>query len=496
MPAQVSATPAASASSALRRFYGQKVVWGPCAGFPNVNCTYVWVPLDYSKPRGTSIRLRVAVHPANVQAGKLGALFTNNGGPGGWGTSDAFHASEFYSAALVDHYDIVGFDPRGIGASSRLLCMTTPQLNTALGFGPTGVNQIPTTSDEATAYNNAVAALGADCAAKNPACIRHVGTREGARDLDIMRAVLRQSKLNYMAISYGTYLGAWYAQLFPKNVGRMVLDGAMDPARNFQQLAVDGIRAQETALHRFLADCPKHADCPAQLRGSASANYATFALLAKSLAATPLAVSGLEPLTYARFMTAVQARLYRDQDGWPLLRQELGLLINSNNGKALDEVAYGWLGKSTSTGEFDAGVAAGNAIWCYDWRAGNDLTASGNHTLETLAVSAPDFGTVDMWQQQVCVKWPVHTGHAAVPLHAVGAAPILVVGNRYDPATPYAWSVALAKQLKRGRLLTWNGDGHTSYRRGSACIDTNVDHYLLTGGLPKAGRVGAPIPRP
>jgi hypothetical protein len=101
-----------------------------------------------------------------------------------------------------------------------------------------------------------------------------------------------------------------------------------------------------------------------------------------------------------------------------------------------------------------------------------------------------------MWQQQVCVKWPVHTGHPAVPLHAVGAPPILVVGNRYDPATPYPWAVALAKQLKRGRLLTWNGDGHTSYRRGSACIDTNIDHYLLTGGLPKAGRVCPPVTRP
>jgi pimeloyl-ACP methyl ester carboxylesterase len=485
----------AAATSSLKRFYNQKIEWTACASFPTVKCTYVWVPLDYAKPAGTSIRLRVAMRPASDPRLKRGALFVNNGGPGGWGTSDAFHATQLYSTSVTDHYDVVGFDPRGIGGSSRLDCFTTPQFDKAFGFGPTGVNQTPTTAPDKLALNNAMAALGADCATKMPRLIKHVGTREGARDLDIMRALLRQKKLNYMAISYGTYLGAWYAQLFPKNVGRFVLDGAIDPSVSTQSLYVDQILAQESALHRFLADCPKHANCPKQLQGSAAANLAAFRALSGKLASSPSGVSGLQPLTQSRFLWAVQSRLFRDEDGWSLLRVELGALWNKNDARALDEVAYGWLGKSVTTGQVDAGLAAGTGIWCYDWKAAPDLANPANMTIAKLAQTAPDFGAVDMWSQQMCVKWPVHTTAFAHTLRAVGSPAILVVGNRYDPATPYRWAVSLSKQLQHGRLLTWDGDGHTGYHRGSSCIDSAIDLYLFSGVMPKVGTVCAAVPR-
>jgi pimeloyl-ACP methyl ester carboxylesterase len=492
-----SAAPRTTAAlSAIAKFYTQKVVWTKCPQFPTVRCTWIRVPLDYSKPAGISIKIRVADRPANIQKGKLGALFTNPGGPGGPGTFDAYYALDSYSPDLLDHFDIVGFDPRGIGQSTHISCLTAAELDPLNGFGPSAINQLPATPSDIAAYNAASAALGADCLAKNPNLIRHVGTREVARDMDILRAALHQKRLSYLGGSYGTYLGAWYAQLFPKRVGRLVLDGAIDPSVTSERFYVQGAVAKEIALRRFLADCPTHPlNCPKQLMGSPAANYAAIEQLSSQLAQTPMVVPGLEPLTQVRLLDAIQAYLYDDSIGWLQLRRDLDALWNKSDGRPLDENAYWWNGKDPSTNDYPSGGDASWAIRCFDWLPQPDLADPSNPTLTQLAQSAPDFGAIDLWGDQVCAKWPVHVATPAKALHAVGAPPILVVGTKYDPATPYSWALSLSRQLPHARLLTWNGDGHEAYNRGSDCIDSAVDHYLLTGVLPRDRKVCPAVSR-
>jgi pimeloyl-ACP methyl ester carboxylesterase len=369
-------------------------------------------------------------------------------------------------------------------------------MDTAFGFGANGVNQTPTTPEDMTALNSAFTALGASCAANAPNLIKHLSTIEVARDMDIMRALLHQKTLTYMGASYGTYLGAWYAQLFPKRVGRFVLDGAIDPAVPAQQGWVDFAGGMELALHRFLADCPKHpVDCPSQLNGTASQNYATFENLVATITQTPVVVPGLEPLTRVRLMLGIASWLYDDAVGWERLRQALTSLWTSNDGRLFDENAYWWYGKDSATNSYDPSALQQDAILCLDRPSLPALADPNNQALAEAATVAPDFGDVFLWHEQICGNWPVQGSRPSSPLHAIGSPTIVVVGNKYDPATPYKHAVSLARQLQHARLLTWIGDGHTAYNRGSVCIDYAIDTFLVKGILPKVGKVCPAVPR-
>ena len=262
------------------------------------------------------------------------------------------------------------------------------------------------------------------------------------------------------------------------------------------------MKAFELALHRFLNDCAKHSNCPTKLRGTADANFKQFLALSDGLAAKPLITSaskqafGNQALTQNLFMTGVLGMLYDDDFGWRLLRSALNDLMARNDPIAMLDLAYYEDNKDPYTGAYgDNLVEAFNSIWCGDYQAPMSVSDLSNEILATWSHDFPAFGPSFAWEQQTCALWPFHTKIKPRPLHATGSKPILVVGAKYDPATPYSGAVALAKQLQHGRLLTWNGDGHTSYNRGSSCVDSAITNYLLKGTLPAAGKVCAAVKR-
>ena len=499
--APATATPVGSTRpfASLSTFTSQTLKWTSCPGQPGVTCTWLRVPVDYSKPSGTTIKVRVALHKARVQKGKLGYLFTNPGGPGAAGTDVAYYATAYLPPAVSDHYDVVGIDPRGVGQSAPIRCLTNAQQDALNGFGTNPLNATPTTASDIATWDTAATAFGADCAAKNATMISHVGTLDAARDMDVLRAALHQSKITYYGWSYGTYLGAWYAQLFPTHTKRVVLDGAIDPSLDNATLALGQLAAFENALKRFLANCPKHKDCPTKLSGTATQNYATFQTLSAQLATTPDANTGTnQPLTQELLLTAVIGALYDDEFGWAQLRQALSDLMGPNHDGGLALLlAYQNDDHNFPGSGYTSNLAqAFNAISCYDYKAPPNVANASNEIAATWTAKYPVFGATFAWAQQFCAFWPVHTTRAAVPLHAKGSGPILVVGTKYDPATPYSMAVALSKQLQHGRLLTWIGDGHTAYYRGSSCIDASITKFLTKGTLPPIGRVCAAVTRP
>ena len=494
-------------SANLTGFYKQHIVWTKCPGYSSVKCTWIKVPLDYGKTNGDTLRLRVALHPASVSAHNLGDLFTNPGGPGGGGIDVAENATQYLPSEITQHYNVVGIDPRGVGMSNPIHCLTTAGLDSLNGFGPNPVNSTPTTLADIAKWDAFTKAFGAACKARNPKLFDHIGTQNAARDMDVVRVVLGQNKLTYYGWSYGTYLGAWYAQLFPKHVARFVLDGAIDPSLDNMTSSYNQLKAFENELHRFLTDCPNHQNCPKKLSGTGAQNFATFQKLSASL--TLVEPKQTQPglpntgypqfLTQNLFLTAVIGMMYSDTFGWDLLRQALANLLDTSNpnGQLMLQLAYFEDGKDPNTLQYQDNLAeAFNAISCYDYPAPPNISNMSNDIAGTWAQQFPAFGQSFAWGQQICAQWPAHSSVRPQQLHAKGSGPILVVGTKYDPATPYAGAVSLSKQLQNGHLLTWIGDGHTAYNRGSACIDGYITKYLLSGKLPPKGKVCPAVRRP
>lgn len=499
---QVNPVTARPAGVSLSGFYTQKIVWTKCPGYSGVRCTWVKVPIDYAHPSSGSIRLKVAVHPAGAKK-NLGYLFTNPGGPGASGVDVATGATGYLPAAITKNYSVVGIDPRGVGASSPIHCVSRADLDTFNGFGPKSLSGLPSTPSEIASFDAMVKAFGAGCKARNPKLLEHVGTLDAARDMDVVRIVLHIKKLTYYGWSYGTYLGAWYAQLFPKNVNRFVLDGPVDPSLDQMTGAHAQLMAFELELKRFLADCPKHSNCPSALRGTADANYTKFQAVSNALVTNPAITAasrqtfGSQALTQNLFLTAVLGMLYDDSYGWSLLRGALTDFLSSKDPSSLLSLAYYEDNKDPFTGAYgDNLVEAFNAISCYDYQAPIDVSNLSNEIVNTWSQQAPVFGASFAWEEQVCAFWPAHSKVLPRPLRAPGSKTILVVGAKYDPATPYGGAVSLAKQLQHARLLSWNGDGHTSYNRGSACVDSAVTAYLLKGTLPPVGKMCPAVKRP
>jgi pimeloyl-ACP methyl ester carboxylesterase len=492
----------------LTKFYKQKHVWTKCPGDPAIKCTWVTVPLDYSHPQSSTIRLRVAMRPASIKKGVLGDIFTNPGGPGASGLDVAYGAIDYLPTTITRHYNVVGIDPRGVGLSSPIHCLSLAQLDTFNGFGtlrsPAGpLSGLPTTPAQVTAYDSMVKAFGKSCKAKNPKLYNQVGTLNAARDMDIVRIVLRQKKLTYYGWSYGTYLGAWYAELFPQNVARFVLDGPMDPALDETTGAYNQMKAFENELHRFLADCRHHSDCPTVLKGTGDAPLKAFLAASNKLIAHPAITSlsrkafGQQALTQNLFLTAVFGMLPDDASGWSLLRLALGDLIAHKDPTAMLNLAYYEDNKDPTTKKYgDNLIEAYVSILCSDYQAPLSVSDPSNEILATWSHDFPAFGSSFAWEQQVCHYWPAHTPLKPRALHAKGSKPILVVGATYDPATPYSGAVALSKELQHARLLTWTADGHTSYNRGSKCVDSAITTYLMKGTLPPVGKVCAAVKRP
>ena len=466
----------------LESFYSQEVSWYPCGDSGGIqktdeqgkfSCATVTVPMDYNNPDGKTIQVAVKKRAADGES--RGSLFINPGGPGGSGISLVEAVDKSFSKDLLAGYDVVGFDPRGVGSSTPITCQDAKSAEEASAEQPQEESSF---ENWAQGYMDEVSKLEKQCREHSePGLLDHVGTASVARDLDVLRAVSGEKSLNYLGFSYGTELGYTYAELFPENAGRLVLDGAMDSTSTNHRLTVETAEGYEKALRRYVQACleGKAGDnCP--LTGSVEDGVQQIRDLITSANASPLKTSDPDvKITGAQLTGAI--RRYLSGGAWPQLTAALAPAIGQNDASGFAEAV-----KQASAG---VSMTAWTAVMCQDRPAQGNMDAWKAQYEETQKV-APTFAggaSFDM----TCAAWGHYSKTDPIPqdVHAKGAAPILVVGTAGDPATPYHWAQALAKQLDSAQLLTWDGNAHVAYMRGNKCITTAVDDFLLGGQLPQ-----------
>jgi pimeloyl-ACP methyl ester carboxylesterase len=469
---KASAPPAGTTDPATQQqfstFYEQRVDWTDCDD--DLQCARVRVPLDWARPAGDTISLAIARYPAQDKA--IGSLLVNPGGPGVSGISYAKAAPQAFGQAVLRNYDVVGFDPRGIGGSQPVTCLPDSQLDayTAQDATPDDAAELATAVSETRRF-------AAACRQNSGPILDHVDTLSTVKDMDVIRSALGDDTLSYHGASYGTYLGAWYAQTFPWRVGRMVLDGAIDPSISAQTYVAGQAEGFSRALRAYVTDCQSESRCP--LRGSVQEGLNQLAGMVASADTTPLRTSS-RPLTQQLMTTGIAQALYADQL-WPALTIALTRAM-SGDGTELLALADTYLERSPK-GKYGQTISANPAIFCLDVPETRS-PAQIKVDADELQRRFPPLGGVIGWGALTCAEWPVKAVMPREKVTAPGAAPILVLGTTEDPATPYEWAQGLAAQLSSGRLLTWEASVHTAYHQGSDCVDKAVETYLLTGRAP------------
>ena len=476
----------------LESFYGQKVEWYDCVATAGVEksadrtgfqCAKVKVPLDYSQPGGQTIEIAMKKHLATGSV-RQGTLFVNPGGPGYSGVDMVESNETQFSPTLNQAYDIIGFDPRGVGSSTAITCTSDTEVTAMAEAAPV------TAGDGATTFEQRAAAISAQfkqfeasCAAntKPAELLDHVDTVSVARDLDVLRALSGDQKLNYTGFSYGTYLGATYAELFPANTGRMVLDGALDPSLTYNERRQGQALGFERALRNYVAWCQSGQNCP--LTGDTDAGVKQIGDVFTSANQSPVPSSDPNrPVTGEDMKQVISLLLYSPETSWGTGNEALAQVINEHDASIFRTI----LSRLDAQPVVSTGAMIGTN--CLDYRVEGDM-ATWKAQSEELERIAPRFATIAEAGDLGCQAWG-HTGtQPPKALHAKGAAPILVIGTTGDPATPHEWAVALADQLDSGQLLTWEGNGHTAYANSGhgPCVTKAVDTYLLTGTMPKKG---------
>jgi pimeloyl-ACP methyl ester carboxylesterase len=464
----------------LAGYDAQRLHWSACDnGF---ECARLLVPFDYSRPGWKRFSLPVIKLPAADPRQRIGSLVVNPGGPGGSGVQYAQSARSVIAPPVLDRFDIVGFDPRGVGGSEPAVhCMTGPQLDKyyATDDTPDNAAQLAHVVSQSELFAR-------ECAAKAGPLLPYVGTQNAARDLDVLRAALGDAKLTYLGKSYGTYLGAWYAQLFPTHVRALVLDGALNPDAPASEINLVQAEGFEVALHSFAANCMSSSGCPLGRGSDVAAGIAKIQGLLNRATATPLAndLGDGRPADGALLLEGIAAALY-SRSYWPTLRTALADAFGGD-GTLLLQLADALLERGSS-GTYTNLADSNMAINCLD-RPWPRALATWRSVASAASKAAPQFGAAIMWGSLPCAYWPVRSD--PVPhITGAGAPSILVVGTTRDPATPYRWARALAGELKSGVLLGWNGDGHTAYMMGSSCVDNHVNRYLISGATPPSGTV-------
>jgi pimeloyl-ACP methyl ester carboxylesterase len=444
------------------------LVWTPCNG--DLQCSTLVVPLDYAHPDGPTIPIAVARHPAENPAARIGSLVIDPGGPGVSGIDDMANELSVLTPQLLDDFDIVVFDPRGVERSDPVTCGT--------GTSSAPADPAPTTPSQQAATIAALRQFAAACEKNSANVLPHVGTVDVARDMDRLRQALGDSGLTYMGQSYGTLLGLTYASLFPTHIRAMVLDSVIDPALSFDQITAGQADGFEDVLDAFFTWCTANASCPWRPEGNPTT--ALLALLSTSATAPAPAGGGGNVAGPGQIYDALLNDLYSQSD-WPQLGAALAADAGGNGAPVVNQSNHYNTGGSSNADD------AATAIDCLDHPVSHDL-ATYPALASSLAQSAPVFGPLLTWGEAGCAVWPVAPTRTVGPVAAPGAPPILVVGTTNDPATPYAWAVSVAKELDRGVLLTHDGDDHVAYFY-SACVRADVQAYLVSGQTPPPGTI-------
>ena len=461
----------------LQPYYRQVLSWSSCGG--GMQCATAKAPMDWSDPGAGDVELALVRQPA-TSGNRVGSLLVNPGGPGGSGY-DFIKDSIDYATdeRLQSSFDVVGFDPRGVNRSTPVTCYTDPAELDAYLYDIVPGEQ---GSDEWLAELAAgTKKFGDRCLELTGPLLGLVDTASAARDLDMLRAALGDTTLNYLGYSYGTLLGQVYADLFPGKTGRLVLDGAVDPAATDFEGTATQAQGFESALKAFLVDCAGASDCP--FSGTVDDSLTEIRALLDSLDASPLRNSDGRQLGSAAMFPAIILPLY-NKDNWQYLRQLFTEVFAGDAAYAF-QLADSYNGRNADGTYRDNQTEAFIAINCLDAHGDGDVATMRTEAAE-LKELAPVFGPQMSWGGTGCPNWPVPAKRDRAPIVADGSADILVIGTTNDPATPYSWAVTVADTLSKGHLVTYEGEGHTAYNKSNACVNDTVDDFLINGTVPAA----------
>ncbi|MGA8258013.1 MAG: alpha/beta hydrolase, partial [Nocardioides sp.] len=437
----------------LEAYYEQQLEWRGCAD--GVECATLTVPVDYGQPAGATFELNLKRVPATGD--RIGSLVVNPGGPGAPGTAMADNAEFYFRPQLVERLDVVAFDPRGTGDSNPIDCLSDSDLDEFLSQDPS-----PDDAQEARDITADQDAFFRGCVELSDDLVGHVSTVETARDMDVLRGALREDQLTYLGFSYGTTLGAVYAQLFAANVGRFVLDGATDPSLDSRQNSLSQARGFQTALDAYLQNCVDEGDCV--LGDSVEEGRATITGLLDEIDEQPLETSLGRELKVGNAFYGIVTPLY-SRDNWSFLDTALETAL-AGDGSVLLTLSDSYASRDTFSGEFtDNSLEANLAINCLDDPSTLDPGQIPDE-FPAFEEASPTFGRVFAWGLLGCHGIQVQASEPSPQIDGKGAAPIVVLGTTRDPATPYEEAVALASQLESGVLVSRDGDGHTAYNKG------------------------------
>ncbi|MFF4748981.1 alpha/beta hydrolase [Streptomyces sp. NPDC002514] len=468
----------ASASGLPSSLTSQKLDWGRCkatadSAAPSADwqCATLKAPLDWSEPDGKTIGIAL-IRARATGDDRIGSLLFNFGGPGASGVSSMPYFAAT-TAKLRKRYDLVSWDPRGVGASKGVRCRSDRDVQAA-----ETVDNTPDTPAEEKAYFKDAADFGKSCARAAGTLLAHVSTTDTARDMDLMRLILGDTRLHYFGMSYGTELGGVYAHLFPENVGRMILDGVVDPTADSVGQSENQARGFQRALDDYLKSIGED-----PRKGSQK-----IVDLLDRLDAKPLPTSSGRGLNQSLALTGIVLPLY-SQSRWPELTDALQA-AERGDGSGLLSLADEY-DERDSSGRYGTSSQSQRVISCLDDKR-RPTPEEAKKRLPEFDRISPVFGEFLGWDTAGwCYDWPVAGQFDTPQVSAPGAAPILLVGTTGDPATPYEGARRMADELGKGVgvELTWKGEGHVAYGGGSDCVDTTVDAYLLDGRVPKDGKV-------
>jgi pimeloyl-ACP methyl ester carboxylesterase len=463
--------PEEDAPAGLEEFYAQDIAWTDCG---SRECGKLEVPVDYSDPSAGTIELNLK--RARATGDSLGPLVVNPGGPGAPGTETAERADSYFAPALLERYDIVGFDPRGTGDSAPIDCLSDSELDAYVAADPD-----PDSPREVGEVVDNQEEFWEGCAANTGDLLGHVSTIEAARDMDVLRAALGDDKLDYFGFSYGTRLGATYAELFPEKVGRFVLDGAVDPSLPTLEGSLSQAKGFETALRAYLEDCIDGGSC--FLGDSVEEGLATIEDLLAEIDRRPLPTNQDRDLAIGNAFFGIVTPLYSEEN-WTYLDQGLQEALDGQGDTLL--LLSDFYGSREGGSYKDNSLEAISVINCLDdpWSVPAQEVPKYFKRFEK---ASPTFGRVFAWGLVGCDGIPVESTEPDIEIDGSGADPIVVIGTTRDPATPYEEAVAMAEELDSGVLVSRDGDGHTAYNSGNDCIDSAVHAYLIDGTVPEDG---------
>jgi pimeloyl-ACP methyl ester carboxylesterase len=468
-------------TQALQPFYEQEIDWFACGADPS-ECGYVTVPLDWTKPGDDTIQIALFKHPASEE--RLGSILVNAGGPGVSGVELVAAGVEYaVDAALSAQFDIIGFDPRGVGQSTAVDCGGSAGLDKFLYDTVPG--EIGGKSWIAAQKAKALVFAKA-CEEGSGELLGHIDTVTAARDMDIIRAALGEEKLNYLGYSYGTELGVIYAGLHPERVGHFVFDGPDNPWFGYDDIVDDQAGGFENSLDQFLRDCLDGdvetvgtLACP--FTGDLDDAEGEVIELFDAVSRDPIDYVDGRELNGQTLATGISEALY-DPTSWPQLTELFAETLHGDPTEAFalaDEYNY----RDSDGTYFDNSNEAFIAIGCLEYGPSVDLRYDARE-LAALKEQDPMLGPYQGYADLTCSGWSYGPTDFPDAIDASGAPPMLLIATTGDPATPYPAAKALAKQLSSGVLVTFNGDSHTAYALGNVCVDDVVNNFFINGTVP------------